>query len=346
METTITIKKQANEVLNPFLIRNKSKALQLALVFKPMTLAFEAAAKEIEQIKKDYEGGFTKEIGERARACRLQLVTIRTSTEKLKKEEKAEYLLATKAIDGLNNIIKMATTLDERDLKEIETHELRAEAAKVEKLQSERADKIRDYAEDPEVLKLGEMDPDMFEAYYLMKKNKSDAKKAADAEIETLRLQKLAEAEAERLAQAVENAKLKAEAVKQKAKQKAIDEEREAKQKAIDDKREAEAAEAAAKQKAIDDKREAEAAKERAAALVIANKLKAIEEEKAKAIEEKKKKSEELARASDEQKIQLLANELNMIVASLPEREFSNIRTEAQIKFNLNKLISSLYETK
>ena len=328
METTITIKKQANEVLNPFLIRNKSKALQLALVFKPMTSAFEAAANEIEQIKKDYEGGFTKEIGERARACRLQLVTIRTSTEKLKKEEKAEYLLATKAIDGLNNIIKMATTLDERDLKEIETHELRAEAAKVEKLQSERADKIRDYAEDPEVLKLGEMDPDMFEAYYLMKKNKSDAKKAADAEIETLRLQKLAEAEAERLAQAVENAKLKAEAVKQKAKQKAIDEEREA------------------KQKAIDDKREAEAAKERAAALVIANKLKAIEEEKAKAIEEKKKKSEELARASDEQKIQLLANELNMIVASLPEREFSNIRTEAQIKFNLNKLISSLYETK
>jgi hypothetical protein len=317
METKITIRKQANAVLNPFIIRNKSKALQLATVFKPMTLAFENLAKEIDSIKEDYKSGFTKEIGDRAREVRLQLVTIRTTTEKLKTSEKAEYLLATKAIDGLNNIIKMATTLDELDLKEIETHEQRAEAVKIETLQAERADKIRDYVENPDVLKLGEMDGDIFDAYFSMKKNKKEALIKEELEIEKLRLKKIAEAEAERKAQAEENARLKAEAIK-----------------------------TAAAQKVIDQKLKDLAEKAKAAALVVANKLKAIEEEKARVIKEAKDKAEEAARASDGEKIQSLAYELNMIIESLPDRGFLSGPIESQIKTNLQKTISSLYEIK
>ena len=335
METKITIKKQANAVLNPFLIRNKSKALQLATVFKPMTLAFENLAKAIDSMKEDYKSGFTKEIGDRAREVRLQLVTIRTTTEKLKTSEKAEYLLATKAIDGLNNIIKMATTLDELDLKEIETHEQRAEAVKIETLQAERADKIRDYVENPDVLKLGDMDGDIFEAYFSMKKNKKEALIKEELEIEKLRLKKIAEAEAERKAQAEENAKLKAEATKTAAAQKVIDQ-----------KREAEAKKEREAQKLIDQKLKDLAEKAKAAALVVANKLKAIEEEKARVIKEAKYKAEEAARASDGEKIQSLAYELNMIIESLPDRGFLSGPIESQIKTNLQKTISSLYEIK
>lgn len=318
MQNQIAIRDQANEALSPLLKTDESKAMQLAAVFRPMTEAFQALGDEMVEIQKQYEKGYTPELGAKAKQLRLKLVKIRTSTEEVKKAQKADIILMGKAIDGLNNIVKSATTRDEETLRFIEEHELRLKAEELEKLQEKRVLLIAPYVENAIELKLAEMDEDVFESYLSVKKNKFEAVQKEAQEIERLRIEKEKKEAEEREAQRLENIRLKKEA-----------EEREKKAEAERKK----AAEDRAKEKA---KADAILKKEQEAKAAAEAKLKAIEEEKIAKAKKEAEEAEKLAKAGDKKKVESLSSSFAFILSKIDDLKFNNkaIAEFAKVKIN------------
>jgi hypothetical protein len=97
-----------------------------------------------------------------ARATRLALREVRCQGESTRKRLKADILLRGKAIDGMQHVLEYATEPLESTLLAIEEAEARAEAARKAKLQQERADQLRPYA-DPTHMDLGSMGVEAWE---------------------------------------------------------------------------------------------------------------------------------------------------------------------------------------
>ena len=195
-----------------------SKAKAIKQVFEPMVKmleGFEAAYNSIVNDAK--ENGIDDAIIKRAKTTRLAIAKIRTMTESSRKEQKAQYLAAGKAIDGVANILKFAVQDKEENLKKIETYFARMEAERIAKIKAEREEILEPFVEDVTVYDLGNMANDVFEIF-IEKKKKEHAEKLEQEEkerkAEALRLEKLAKLEAIEK----ENARLKAE-LEAKAKQ-------------------------------------------------------------------------------------------------------------------------------
>jgi hypothetical protein len=149
----------------------ESKALRIKKAFEPMTemlVGFEGAFNEV--ISEAESGQITPELMAKAKRLRLDIGKIRIKTGKLKDKEKQEARRESKAIQGVHNILVWAVKDKEDKLKEIDKHYERIEEQRIEQLQSERVEALSPYVEDAEERRLGDMDTDVWEAYFNGKK--------------------------------------------------------------------------------------------------------------------------------------------------------------------------------
>ena len=256
----------------------QSKAEQIKATFEPMAEMLTEFEEAYNSIILESETEITHEVSAKAKRLRLDIGKVRIGTEKVRKEQKEEYLRAGKAIDGVSNILKWAVTDKENRLKEIENYFEIQEQKRLEKLQADRAEKLSLYVEDAHERDLAKFADDEFEALLAMKKKEQEDRIAAERKAEEERIAKeKAEAE-ERERIRKENEQLRKEA-----------EERERIAKIEAEKRAKEEAERKAKEEAERKAREEKERKEREA---YEAKLKAEREEKERIEREERAKRE------------------------------------------------------
>lgn len=312
-----------------------SKAKQIQAVFAPMAKMLEGFENRCNEILNASKSVIDVGLTTQAKDLRLKIAKVRIETEKIRKAQKEEYLRAGKAIDGISNILKWAVTEKENKLKEIENHFEIQEKERLEALQNERVQEISPYLPDAAERDLSQMDEDVWQAYFGMKKKDYDDRIAAERKAEAERIEKeKKEAEAQKKIKK-ENARLKREAKERErvaaiekaesiktekarqAKEQAERKKREQKEREEREKHEAElAAERAEKERIRDverkkrEKLEAEIrAKEQAERKEKEEKKEA--ERKAKEAEEAKKQAE--FQKGDKDKVQDLSNDINEI---------------------------------
>lgn len=282
-----------------------SKVEQIKATFEPMAEMLAGFEDAFNKIVAESEKEVTGLVTAKAKRLRIDIGKVRIATEKVRKEQKEEYLRAGKAIDGVSNILKWAVTDKENKLKEIEEHFEILERERLEKLQLERAEKIAPYVDDFFDRDLASMEEDVWDAYLATKKKDYEDRVAAEkkAEKERIAKEKADAKERERIRK--ENEKLKAEA-----------EERERQAKAEAAKRAEAEAKRLAKEEAERKAREAKELKERQA---YEAKLKKAREER-ETIEKELKAKEEAAekerkaREAAEKKIQVNEADLKRLL--------------------------------
>ncbi len=288
----------------------ESKAKQIKAVFGPMAKMLAAFEEAYTQVIREAEKEITQEVMGKAKRLRLNIRAVRINAEKVRKEQKEEYLRAGNAIDGVSNVLKWAITDKENKLQEIEDRVETQARLKRAALQQERADKLSIYVEDAHERNLADMDEDVWLAYLGTKKQAHEDEMAAEQKAEEDRIAKeKAEAE-ERERVKIENARLKEEAVAKDKKAKKEREQREKKEREEKAKREKiEAArklkeEAARKEQERKDK-EKQAAHEAELKKECDERKRAEEREKAKRdkkeVEEKAKRAKVERAAREEQ---------------------------------------------
>ena len=100
MTTSLELAAPELEVIEP------SKALAIKETFSPMVEMLEGFELKYNNLINDSEIEITKDVSKQAKRIRLDIAKIRIHADKVRKENKEEYLRATKAIDGVFNILK------------------------------------------------------------------------------------------------------------------------------------------------------------------------------------------------------------------------------------------------
>jgi len=210
----------------------KSKSEQIKNTFAPMAVMLSEFEEAFFNVLSEAEIEITKEVTLKAKRLRLDIGKIRIDTEKVRKEQKEEYLRAGKAIDGVSNILKWAVTDKENKLKEIEDYFDIQEQKRLDELQKSREIAISPYLEDAHLRKLCDMEQDIWEAYLSTKKKDHEDVIAANKKAEEDRIAKEKADAEERERIRLENIKLIKEikAIEAKAEQERI--KREAEEKA------------------------------------------------------------------------------------------------------------------
>lgn len=149
---------------------NESKAAQIRSTFEPMAAMLESFEKAYNALLAEAEKEITKDVTAKAKRLRIDIGRVRIETEKVRKEQKEEYLRAGKAIDGVSNILKWAVAEKEDKLKDIENYFEIQEQKRIEALQMERAEMLSKYVDDANERNLGEMEADVWELYFEGKK--------------------------------------------------------------------------------------------------------------------------------------------------------------------------------
>lgn len=161
-----------------------------------------------------------KEEMKEARSIRLELKSIRTKAEGVRKQLKESVVREGKAIDGIANIIKAVIVPIEQHLDNQEKYVERIEKERKEKLEIDRIALIEPYVEDASLFNLQDMSEEGFTHLLESSKNAMEAKIEAERKAEADRIAKEAAEREEQERIRKENAKLKEEA---DAKQKEID---------------------------------------------------------------------------------------------------------------------------
>jgi len=308
-----------------------SKALQIKATFEPMVKMLEQFEGGFNDIVVKAEKEITLEVVGEAKRLRIDIGKVRIATEKLRVEQKEEYLRAGKAIDGVANILKWAVSDKEDKLKEIENYFELQEKERKNKLQLERVELLKLYVEDASDRDLAGMEEDVWVAYLAAKKKDYEDQIEAARLAEEERKAKEKEAEEERERLRIENEKLRLEAEKraeeERERLKKEAEELEARRKKEDEERkEREVKEA--EQKAITDKLEKELREKREA------------EEKAKADEEAAAQAE-LAKG-DVDKVKDLIEELGGLKTKFAFKSAKNKKMYVEVGMLLDKIINHI----
>ena len=163
-----------------------SRANQIRETFEPMAEMLEGFEDKYKSLVEESKNGIDSEITAKAKRLRLDIRKVRTETDKLHKEVKHRYLIAGRAVDGVRNILKNAVYEREENLEKIEKHFENLERERIEKLQKERVEKLSKYVEDAEERDLGNMEEDVWNAYFSAKKqaweDEQEAIRKAEAE--------------------------------------------------------------------------------------------------------------------------------------------------------------------
>lgn len=157
----------------------EQKAAQIAAQFQPvldLMVEYEKETNEIYALPIE-----DPKTAARAKQHRLKYVKIRTSTEKIHKEQKSFYLLAGRYIDGWKNAQLFASQGIEEKLQAIENHAEIMEKQRIEALNLERIEQVKQYeVVAPESLGLGNMSEGVFNNYLLGTKAAYEARKAQE----------------------------------------------------------------------------------------------------------------------------------------------------------------------
>ena len=195
---------------------SKSRAAAIEAIFAPMSeqlKTFEQARDDInaEYASLDADAYVSSDLQGKAKRLRLDVAKIRIAGEKAKTAEKKEIIIAGKAVDGVNNILKWGVSQIENDMKTIEKQNERVEKERTDALSMERTEMMLEFGNVDEAYELGLMPESVFKPLY------ESVKLAYENKIkeEKLAVKKLAAAEKKRKE---EVAKLKKEAAEEKKK--------------------------------------------------------------------------------------------------------------------------------
>jgi len=190
----------------------KSKAQKIKETFEPMVIMLNGFEEKYEALIKESEKEITAGVCANAKRLRIDIGRVRIETGKLKDQEKAEYLRAGKAIQGVHNILVWAVTDKENKLKEIENHFEIIERKRLNDLQIERVKLLSNFVDDAAERNLSIMDQDVWDAYFSTKKREYNDRIEAEkkAEADRIAREKAEAKERERIR--LENLRLKEEA--------------------------------------------------------------------------------------------------------------------------------------
>lgn len=166
----------------------------------------------------------------KAKELRLKYVKVRTGTADIHKQQKAFYLNGGRFVDGWKNAQLFASQNKEETLEKIEKYQEIKERERIEKLELQRIELIREFVEDATGLSLGTMSDDVFDAYLTAKKKSHFDRIEAEKKAEQDHIEKEKAEAAERERMRLENEKLKAEA---QAKEKELQKQKEDAEKAM-----------------------------------------------------------------------------------------------------------------
>ena len=242
-----------------------------------------------------------------AREARIALKGIRVNAENKRKELKEKSLREGKAIDGIANVIKALVVPIEEHLEKQEKFAETVEAERKMKMVKDRILKLSEYVQDVTFYNLKEMSDESFEKLLANAKKAVEDKKLADKKVEEDRIARI-KAEAEEQARIkAENEKLRKEADEKEKIRLAEKAESDIKLAEANAKVEAERIAKEKSDKALRDKEEAERKAQEA-------KIKAEKDE-----------VERIAKASDEEKLEILFGQFaNNVV--LPKCESEHAR--------------------
>lgn len=274
-----------------------SKADMIRVTFTAMADTLKGFEGQYNALKAEAATEITPDVTTRARRLRLDISKVRIETEKARKQQKEEYLIAGRAVDGVANVLKFGVSKIEAELKDIEEHFERIEAARLNALQSDRAAALAPYA-DPTGRDLSGMPDDVWEAYLSTKRKDHEDRIEAERIAEEARIEAERRAEEERIAKEkaaaeererlrAENERLQKEAQERERLAKVEAEKRDKAEAAERQKREAEDKARREKEEAEREAREAEEAKRQAA-------LEAERKAAAKKLEEERKEKERI----------------------------------------------------
>ena len=331
----------------------KSKADQIKKTFEPMAEMLTEFEEAYNLVIQEAEKEITKIVTAKAKRLRIDIGKVRIETEKIRKEQKEEYLRAGKAIDGVSNILKWAITDKENRLKEIEDYFEIQEQKRLDLLQSERAEKLSPYLDDAHERNLSGMEEDVWNAYFDSKKKEHEDRLAAEKKAEKDRIAKeKAEAE-ERKRIEKENEKLKKEAEERERlakieadKREIAEQERKAKEEAerkIRDEKERKEREAyEAKLKAEREARKKIEREEKEKREKLEAELKAKEEAERKAKEEEAAKIQAELNKGDSEKVKDLIKDLDMLKTKYSFKSEKNIKIYADVSLLIDKIINHI----
>lgn len=194
-----------------------SKAEMIRATFEPMAEMLRGFEEQVDALQKEAAKEITKDVCAAAKRLRLDIAKVRIQTEKVRKDQKEEFLRAGRAIDGVSNILKWAVERKEDDLKKIENHFELMERERLDALQAQRVEEIREYVDDAHLRDLSGMDPDVWNAYLSTKRKDHEDRLEAERQAAEER-ERIAREEAEQRALiAAENERLRKEAVEREA---------------------------------------------------------------------------------------------------------------------------------
>lgn len=177
--------------MNELTIKNElagldaSKAEMIQKTFDPMVEmlnAFETQYADVMAMEQ------TPEKSAQAKRLRLDISRIRTEADKVRKEQKAEYLRAGNAIQGVYNILKFAVEEKETALKDVENYYALIEAEKAKTRKSERENELSKFDSDGSGIDLGGMADDVWINYLTGVKTVYDSRVAAEQKAEADRI--------------------------------------------------------------------------------------------------------------------------------------------------------------
>jgi hypothetical protein len=340
----------------------QSRVDQINSVFLPMMQTLKEQEDAFNAIAAEAKESITADVCKRAKRLRINIGNVRIAVEKARVAEKAEYLQAGKAIDGIANIHKFTVSNKEEQLKAIEDHFENLEREQRAKVAAQREEELALHGmTETSHLNLGDMDAAIYVTFLAGAKLAHETRLAAEAKMEAERIAKEKADAEERERVAKENAALKAAAEADRKKQEAeaaerkrIEDERIAKEKAeqakrnrIEDARIAkEKAEQAARDEALRIEREAAAKKQADIEAKLAAEQaerKRIEDDKRKQEEEiqrakeaagaaERKAKEELEQADDRQKIAVFVQALRDLYKTIPKLNDKKLEKQLQDK--------------
>lgn len=192
-------------------------AQKIEAQFLPMLSALSALEKEYFNIigSKDMR---SKAVVSAARRLRHQYGELRRLVAEIHKRQKAYFLNGGRFVDAFKNVQTFACTGREDALEAIEKAVEIEREERRRQLQATRSDLLRDYVPDPDRLDLGNMEEDVFRAYFAARKKEHDdaqiARRIAEAKAAEIAAEEAAEKERlreENRRQAAELAKAQAE---------------------------------------------------------------------------------------------------------------------------------------
>jgi hypothetical protein len=180
-EVEVIISPQLEKVVSENSLMEKPKAMSHALAFAPKMNKVIELSEALSTINKENPSDAEAKV---ARRNRLDLVSNRTSSDKIKKELKSGLLIEEELIDNLYGVVKNTSQLIEAEYEKIEKFAENREKERKEALKSERLELLTPYTDNADKFDLANMEEQTFNELFSGIKMQKEAKEAADKKVQ------------------------------------------------------------------------------------------------------------------------------------------------------------------